>query len=652
MEADFSGYATKAGLKCSDGRTILSGAFKHQNNTTVPLVWQHGHNDPDNVLGHAVLEERPDGVYAKCYFNSTPKAVTAKQLVQHKDITMMSIYANNLVQKSNQVVHGNIREVSLVISGANPGALIDNVMVRHADGDTTVIDEEAVITTGVPVELEHSDDDDDDDLEHATVQEVYDTLNDDQKNLLHFMLQKAIEEGGGEAKQDALGDGTTDDKTKTDDDKKEGSAVTHNAFEGAGGGAGTKTAERTVISHDGLLEIKASFEKGGSLKHAVEEYALKHGIDNIESLFPEAQLVRPGAPEWITRRMEWVADVLQGVHKPPFAKIKSRTADLTMDEARAKGYIKGNMKKEQFFTLAQRETGPQTIYKKQKFDRDDIIDITDFDLIAWVKGEMRVMLDEELARAILLGDGREVDDEDKIREDKIRPIVSDDDFYTVKVFVNLNDANSSFQEVIDEFTRNRYRYKGSGNPVMFTTEQWIAEALLLKDTLGRDLYPSVDALATKLRVRRIIPVEVMEDYPDVIAIVVNLIDYSLGTNRGGQVTFFDDFDIDFNQYKYLIETRVSGALTRPRSAMVYTKVAGTDVLAVPLEPEFDPETGEYTITDVTGVVYKDGAGVVVNAAGSPYTIAPGESDTITATPATGYYFRTNQDDEWTFQAEG
>lgn len=642
MEADFSGYATKAGLKCSDGRTIMPGAFKHQDQTRVPLVWQHGHTDPENVLGHVILTNREDGVYAHGFFNKSAKAQHAHGLVEHEDVTMMSIWANELVERAGRVLHGAIREVSLVLSGANPGALIENVTIRHADGDTTELDDEVIIHTGLEFHLGDDDDDEGDkgkkgkkaeELVHGdgdeTLQDVYDSMDDDQKELLHFMVGEALE-----------GDDEGAGQSNLDDDEKGKKKMTRNVFE-----IDEKDKE-PVLSHSAVQEIVADATKTGSLKTAVENYALQHGINDIDTLFPEATQLT-AAPEFFARRMEWVNGVLSGARKTPFSRIKTATADLTFEDARAKGYIKGTLKKEEFFGTSRRITTPQTIYKKQKLDRDDIIDITDFDVVAWMKGEMRVMLDEELARAVLIGDGRDPGDEDKINEINIRPIANDNDFYTITINVNTADASSSVQEIVDAVVMSRQHYRGTGTPDMYTTETTIARFLLLKDTLGRRIYQSLDQLATELRVGKIIPVEVLESEPDIVAIIVNMADYVIGADKGGQVALFDDFDIDYNQYKYLIETRCSGALIRPKSAMVIRSMAGGDALVTPAAPTFDGE--EITIVDTAGVVYKDAAGATVTSA-APVPVDPGTSETINATPAAGKYFATSEDDSWTFTA--
>lgn len=647
MESDFSGYATKANLKCTDGRTIMPNAFQHQDNSRVPLVWQHGHNDPENVLGHAILENRDDGVYAYGFFNESGKAQHAKSLLEHQDINMMSIWANNLIERSGKVIHGAIREVSLVLSGANPGALIETVTIRHSDGDEYSVDDEAIIYTGLELELKHESGALMPDAETVasaasanpdlTIQEIYDTMTDVQKEVLHYMVGEAI----NSAQQSDIDE---NDEVIAHDDK-EGITNMANVFEQNG-----KGSTEPVLSHSDVQQIVADASKQGSLRGAVENYALAHGITDIDILFPEAQSIDT-MPEWFSRRTEWVNSLLGATRKSPFSRIKTLSADLTPDEARAKGYITGNLKKEEFFSVSKRITTPTTIYKKQKLDRDDMIDITDFDVVTWLKQEMRLMLDEELARAILVGDGRDVSDDDKINTDNIRPIAYDHELYTTVVNVNVGDANSSQQEVIDAFVLNRSKYKGTGTPNFYTTEAQIAKFLLMKDTLGRRIYSSLSELASELRVAAIIPVEVLESDPTIIGIVVNPVDYVVGADSGGSVSMFDDFDIDYNQYKYLIETRVCGALVKLKSAMVIKSVASNAVLVSPNAPGFNETTGVLTITNQTGVVYtrtvNGGSPTVVNAAGSPYAaIAAGSSITITATPASGYYFATSDNDTW------
>ena len=668
MEPDFSGYATKVGLVCSDGRTIMPHAFKHQDQMQVPLVWQHGHKDPENVLGHVVLENRDDGVYCYGYFNGTPKAVHTKSLVAHKDISSLSIWANQLVERSKKVMHGAIREVSLVLSGANPGALIDNVTIRHSDGEDEELDDEIIVFTGLPLvhsvegekeeeqnetndvedevtdeELKHEQDDKKGDAvsdSDRTVKDVYDEMTQEQKDVLHFMVGEAISANSG---PDSKSDSSNDNAEHGDD--QEGSDMS-NVFDQTD----SSGSDRTVLSHDDMQAIVSDAQTRGSLKHAVEAYALSHGITDIDLLFPDAKLITD-TPEFLSRRMEWVSKVLGGARKSPFARIKTIAADITPDEARAKGYITGEIKREEFFGVTKRETTPQTVYKKQKLDRDDIIDITDFDVVAWLKGEMRMMMDEELARAALIGDGRDVAHEDKIGETHIRPIATDHELFTSVVNVNLSDASSSIQELIDALVTNRKKYKGSGLPTLFTSETIISRILLLKDTVGRRIYNNLSEFASEVRVSEVVPVEAMDDDPTIVCILVNMTDYVFGTDKGGELNMFDDFDIDYNQYKYLMESRVSGALTRLKSAIVVKQVASTDVLVAPAAPTFDEEEGEVTIVNTTGVVYKNGAGTVINAAGSPYTVTPGTPYVVNATPAAGYYFATSDDDSWTFNVE-
>jgi hypothetical protein len=650
MEPDFQGYATKANLLCSDGKTIAPNAFQHQDSAQVPLVWQHDHDSPKNVLGHAILENRPDGVWTKAYFNDTLEAQHAKKLVVHRDIKFLSIWANSLRKVAQTVVHGMIREVSLVMAGANPGAMIDPLTIRHSNNGEIwdeEKDDEAFITTGLEIELSHAEgdankDDADDEID---VEEVYESLTPLQKDVVHYLASVVAE-----AAKEENAEHSADDKNELhNNDNKEGNNVTHNTFEKKEG------QKSDFLSHEDTQAIFKRAQKCGSLKMAMQEYVdehLEHGITDIEALFPDAvDVTTDGAPSWITRRMEWVEPFLNATRKVPWLKIKSSVADLREDEARAKGYIKGNEKAEQWFTTARRETTPKMIYKKQKLDREDVLSITDFDVVAWIKREMLFMLKEEVARAALVGDGRAFDDIDKIDETKIRPIATDDDFYTVTVNVQLGDANSNYNEVIDRVILERYRLKGAGNPNFYTTEVHIGQFLTLREEdSGRRMYRTLADLAAELRVNAIIPVEVLEQDPTIIGILVNPNDYTFGAVKGGEITNFEDFDIDYNQYKYLSETYLCGALTEPWSAMVIREGAGTNPLVTPAMPAFDPETGELTITDQTGVVYKHGV-TTIDAAGSPYTVVAGTPWTVDATPASGYAFPTDQDDEWTFTTE-
>ncbi len=682
---DFSGYATKAGLRCTDGRTIMPGAFKHQDQMKVPLVWQHGHNDPENVLGHAILENREDGVYAYGYFNSSVKASHAKGLLEHGDINMLSIWANELIEKAGRVLHGAIREVSLVLSGANPGAIIESVTIRHSDGFETQLEDEAIIYTGI--ELFHSVNKKEIDIvEEAvlthksgdanmadmpnkteaaagsdmTVQDVFDTLSDEQKQVVYYLIGQAVEDSQDEAvmAQSGLDDDASaqevyeslneqqqelfnalfeDAQEEINHANTKGMEMSNNIFEN------NNNKAQAAISHADLQGIVADASKGGSLKDAIESYALSHGITDVDQLFPEATAL-DAVPEWLKRRTEWVTKLLGDTRKSPFSRIKTMHADITLDDARAKGYVTGDLKKEEYFGVSKRITTPTTIYKKQKLDRDDMIDITDFDVVTWLKAEMRMMLDEEIARAILIGDGRDVSHEDKINEGNIRPIAKDHELYTTVVNVNLDDANSSVQEVIDAIIKNRKHFKGTGTPTMYTTETYISQFLLLKDTLGRRIYRDLGELASELRVLDIVPVEVMEEEAELVAILVNPQDYVLGADKGGAISMFDDFDIDYNQHKYLIETRLCGALIKMKAAIVVKKVAANAALVTPVAPTFVSATNTITIPTVTGVTYKQGTTVKTG------TVVITADATIVAYPASaGYYFATSEDDSWTFK---
>ena len=576
---DFSGYATKAGLKCSDGRTIMPDAFKHQDTETVPLVWQHNHNEPSNVLGHAVLEHREDGTYAYAFFNDTDQAKNARTLVEHKDIKSLSIYANGLTEKAKQVLHGFIREVSLVLSGANPGALIDNITLAHGDGDMVTLEDEAIIYTGLELDgegqssetekVEHSEAD-------PTIQEVYDSMDAQQKEVVHYMVGTALAERAAELKQSS-DDKETESLTHDDKNDKEGRRMTRNVFEEQGSEGKKEETQKHTLSHDAIKGIVADAQKVGSLKAAVESYALKHGIDDIDILFPDARNVNQ-TPEFDQRRVEWVSGVINGTRHSPFSRIKSIVADITVDEARALGYVKGTLKKEEFFGLVSRATTPSTIYKKQKLDRDDIIDITDFDVVSWLKSEMRVMLDEELARAVLIGDGRLVSDDDHIKDPGltgatdnagIRSILNEDDLYAAHT--TLAATVDTPPEIVDAFIGLMGDYKGSGSPTLYTTLPVLTSLLVHRDADGHRLWRTTQELASEMGVSNIVTVEVMETQAKLLGIIVNLKDYTIGADKGGDVNFFDDFDIDYNQYKYLLETRVSGALTKIRSALVISK---------------------------------------------------------------------------------
>ena len=562
MEYDFSGWATRNNIRCSDGRTILKDAFKHNDGQTVPLVWNHDHNDPLNVLGHALLENRDEGVYAYCTFNDTDAGRNAKALVEHGDVTALSIYANQLKQQGPNVLHGAIREVSLVLAGANPGAFIDSI-IRHGEES----DEEAIIYTGEKLVLEHADEvkdnftppsgDKKDEKSEKTVQDVFDTLNEEQKTVVYALIGQAL-----------------DESNQNENNEKEGNDnMKHNVFDQ------DQKEKENVLTHADMETIISEGKRYGSLKDSFLAHTAQYGIDHIDYLFPDAKNVT-NQPDFIKRDDSYVQKVLRGVHHTPFSRIKSTHANITADEARAKGYIKGHLKKEEVFTLLKRTTTPTTIYKKQKMDRDDIIDITDFDVVAYIKAEMRMMLDEEIARAILVGDGRSTSSDDKIPETNIRPIAKDEDLYTIKAPVAVaKDATEDAiaKAFIRTVIKTRKEYKGSGSPTLFTTEDMLTNCLLLEDNNGRIIYDSVDKLATTLRVKEIVPVEVMEGVTrtagaknlPLMAILVNLNDYYVGADKGGAINMFDDFDIDYNQEKYLIETRISGALVKPYSAIAF-----------------------------------------------------------------------------------
>lgn len=575
---DFSGYATRNDLRCSDGRTIRSGAFVDNDGGTVPLVWQHGHNSPDNVLGHALLENRNDGVYCYAKFNNGEQAKTAKELVKHGDVDSLSIFANKLTQRGGDVLHGNIVEVSLVLSGANPGARIDNVSLQHSDGSIEELDE-AVIFTGL--ELSHADETEEDNSKEAdvadeeTVADVLNTLTDKQKDAVYYVIGQAIE------------DAQQDDTDDTDDTDKE-EAMHSNIFEGDDTLKGTD--DEIALAHSAVVDAleDARSHNLSSFKDAFLQHAGTYGIDNIEVLFPDARAVTD-EPTFIKRRTDWVSGVLNDAKHSPFSRIKSIHADITDDKARALGYTKGNRKKEEVFKLLKRVTTPTTVYKKQKFDRDDLIDITDLNVVAWVKKEMRLMLDEEIARALLIGDGRDISSQDKINEENIRPIWKDDSLYAIKILLEKKVVG---EDLVDAIIESFADYEGTGTPKLYTTQAVVTELLLLKDKIGRRLYETKASLAAALGVSEIVEVPVMKGAArdtkkngkaDLVGIIVNLADYTIGADKGGEVNMFDDFDIDFNQFKYLLETRISGALTQPKTAIVIERkqtegaiVAGED----------------------------------------------------------------------------
>lgn len=554
MKYDFSGWATRANLKCSDGRTIMRDAFKQNDGQKVPLVWNHQHDDPNEVLGHALLENREDGVYAYCSLNDTEAGKTAKLLIQHGDISALSIYANQLKQNMSNVVHGNIREVSLVLAGANPGASIQSVIQHGA-----TIEDEAMIYTGEELSIMHSDDpkppvekpEKNTDENGETIGDIFNTLNEKQKEVVYALIGEALENNNSEG-----GDNT----------------MKHNVFDQS-----EEQNSENVLSHSEMQTIIEDGKRFGSLKESFLQHADEYGIENIEYLFPEAKSLNT-PPDFIKREMGWVQTVMSGVHHTPFSRIKSMFADITADEARARGYMKGKLKKEEVFGLLKRTTTPTTIYKKQKLDRDDVIDITDFDVVAWLKSEMRMMLEEEMARAILIGDGRLPSSDDKINEQNIRPIWKDEELYTIRGIVKGDDSDKAAlaTEFIDQSVRSMTDYRGSGSPTAYMTAEMLTECLLLKDTNGKRIYSNENEVATAMRVSKIVTVPVMNnqtrkegsDIYTLQAIIVNLNDYNVGADKGGAINMFDDFDIDYNQQKYLIETRCSGALTKPFSAIV------------------------------------------------------------------------------------
>ena len=582
---DFSGYATRVDLKCSDGAIIREDAFKHQNGETVPLVWQHLHNDPENILGHAMLEHRKDGVYAYASFNDSKQGLNAKELVRHGDVKALSIYANKLVRRGVDVLHGAIREVSLVLSGANPGAYIDNVVIAHGDSYETSEDE-AIIYTGLSFEtqaetIEHADDSKEPDMAEKTVGDIFETLTEEQKNVVYYMIGEALSEAGADDEAEHSAFYENDDYI-SHNDGEETITMTRNVFESLA--HGTPMDEGLTLSHSDIKSIFADGERKNSLKEAVIAHATTYGIENIDLLFPDAKTIGD-RPEFVKRRTEWVASVLTDTHHSPFSRIKTILADITEDDARAKGYIKASMKKEEWFTLAKRVTTPQTVYKKQKLDRNDILDITDFDVVIWVKEEMRLMLDEEIAAAALVGDGRSAGDPDKIKSpsptadgEGIRAIALDASYYAYKVEWDAADADDV--PFVDRVMTSLVDYTGSGSPKLYTSPQILAGLLVERDTLGRRMYSSRAELATAMGVSAIvdIPASILaranfETTAGAVTtthslkgIVANLRDYTFGSDAGGKTTLFDDFDIDFNQQKYLLEARLSGTLTKPFSA--------------------------------------------------------------------------------------
>jgi HK97 family phage prohead protease len=736
---------------------IDAGAFSHQDGETVPFVWQHGHKDVKNVLGHVRLEKRDDGMYGYVYVNETPEGQHARMSVNNGDLNSMSIWANELKEQIakgiKHVMGGGIKEVSLALAGANSGAKIDNVRIAHsdnpddpedpeqvetlehdafirvgaflehevpkedrepvdtpedvqkadapaeetgseetpADGEETPADGEETPADGeeTPADDEGSEEQtdetpaegegsEDEDLEHSSVQEVWDGMSDEEQSVVRYMIGVALKGDNSAAHSDSTTEG---DLIHTQEGTQD--MTTRNIFENSPAariGLTRNPGKPASLQHSGLdlekrwdnqtveelLHTAMGDVRQGpgsgvtSLRKHLEQAATEHlghdvtyGIENIDYLFPDARPTQD-SPEFIMRRADWVDGVLTGVKHSPFSRVKTYFADITADEARAKGYTKGQMKKDEWFTLSKRTTGPATVYKKQKLDRDDILDITDMDVVAWMKVEMRMMLDEEIARAILVGDGREIDDEDKIKEPPtsgdgagIRPIAFDDDVYTHKVIVA---ANASVDDKTEAILRARKYYHGSGSPTLYTTDDTLTDFLVEKDRMGRKLYATVADVASALRVKDIVTVEVMEgvqtDDGELVGVIVNLIDYTVGADRGAAIGLFDDFDIDFNQYKYLMETRISGALTKYKAALAIIRANGTE--ATPTTPGFVTGTGVLTVPTVTGVVYKNDETGATLSAGAQTAIASGDTFYVRAVPATGYYFPHNFDATWDF----
>ena len=627
---DFSGYATKYNIQCADGRTILPKCFAHQNGTRIPVVYQHNHKDVSQVIGHADLEERPDGVYAYVSLNNTANGLNAREQLMHGDYDSFSIWADELQENMGRVAHGMIKELSLVLAGANPGAKIDNVAFAHSNGFIEDMPDKAIIYSGEEIEFDedfiaHANMDDDGD---ETVDDILNTLDADQAGAVADLLdmtEEHLKHGSiDESKYDMkdieanlatlnqkqkdvvmalvgeLGDSIAHDGFEDDDDDED-------EFEGEFGEEfepedpeDLNNYEEEEIMHDNIFDAQTTQDflseanaivhdaftnKVSSLKEEFMQHdALQYGIGNIDYLFPDAKNLNV-PPEFIKRDMDWVSTVLNGVHHTGFSRVKSMFADITVESARALGYIKGHLKKEEFFSLQKRVTTPQTIYKKQKLDRDDILDITDFSVVVWLKAEMRLMLNEEIARAILIGDGRSAESDDHISPEHVRPIWTDHELFTTRLQDETEEegwdtADERAKAYIRLIIKNRKKLKGSGNPTLFITEDLLTDMLLLEDGIGHALYDTVEKLATKLRVKNIVPVPVMENATRVVGegqsavtwqlglIMVNLQDYNVGADKGGEINMFNDFDIDYNQEKYLMETRISGALIKPKSALV------------------------------------------------------------------------------------
>lgn len=583
---DFSGYATKNDIRCSDGRVIKHGAFSADNGKTVPLVWQHLIKEPSNILGQILLEEKEDGMYGYASFNHTENGTLAKELVHSHNLDSLSIRATDVIQRGSDVIKGVIKEVSLVVSGANPGAKIDNVVISHSDGSVTELDDEIVIYPNIKIDFIHSDDNPDEGDDGETLEDMLKDMNKDEQKVLYDALGKILGETG-----DVSHSGI----------KEGGTVLKKNVFDSYGSGVskpGEGTTASITFTHDDFTKIMDIAKDTGSLKQAVIQHAsASYGIENIDYLFPDARLLRR-TPDMIQREQEWVSKVVNGANHSPFSRIKSMAADITADEARAKGYVKGNYKKEEVIRLLKRVTTPTTIYKKQRLDREDIISITDFDVVQWLWQEMRVMLKEELARAILVSDGRDPEDQDKVKEENIRPIWKDEEMYAIHVPLKKNYTP---EDLIETVIRSKSEYKGTGNPSFFTSEKQIIDMLLIKDETGRKIYRSEGELSTELRVSELVPVPVMENLTredadgkkwDLVGIMVNMRDYTIGTDKGGEISPFSDFDIDYNQYKYLLETMCSGTLTLPASAIIFEVEHDAEAALKVLKVSADPANKE------------------------------------------------------------
>lgn len=735
MEPDFRGTASKANLLCADGRVILPNAFQHQDGEQVPLVWGHRHNDVKQVLGHAVLRVVGGDTLVDAYFNDTDAGQAAKKVVKNGDVKHMSIWANELKEKitgaARHVVHGVINEVSLVIKGANPGARIEWVNLVH-DGYSVVSDEEAIIHSGIAIEVVNPVKQEEGELSHASYQEIIDSFSPEQMEVFEAVVQHALDTGslehsaGDPAEENPdnpEGDPNADPAEENPDpdadpaeggnpnpeadpaeenpegdlEHQEGTPMTRKVFDQNGNGGGQVTLKSGELLHsvdtrsggtkqmvavDG--ELRHAIVEGGELKHtmtvsdyrqivkrglqmksfvgAAQEFALAHGINDIELLFPDAKNYT-NTPQWDKRRTEWVSGVLNAVSHTPYSRVKTLIADITQEEARARGYIKGNMKKEEWFGLTGRKTGPTTIYKKQKLDRDDIIDITDFDIIVWIKGEMRLMFEEEVARAILIGDGRPVEDPanpgepnpDKVKEpephmdgDGVRSILNDNELFVTTVNVALPAADPDYYTIVEEVLRNRKFWKGSGTPTFYGSDTYITEMLLSKDGFGRRRFRDLQELANELRVSSVVPIELFDTVDGLIGFVVNLSDYNVGTDRGGELNFFDDFDIDFNQYKYLYESRFSGALVKIKSALKIMRTNSADTEVTPEAPTFNEATGVVTVPTVVGVSYFNVDTDTELVAGAQPALAEGETIYIQAVADSGYYFVDGADAEYEF----